>query len=212
MTATPAARCSRVDLILDVDGVLSPILLDPTALDTVDWWPVRALAHPLLMPCWYAPDLIARLNTLTGRPGVRGHWLTSWREDAPTAFAPAVGLRTTDGTGWPVLPEADGPDAWWKANAVAAHLAVTDAHRVLWVDDDITDWINETARPARWLDDPRLTYLSPALDSGLTPAQMTLIEDLCAASTAALCEEQKTVADCDSQTRQCVCGRSRVGS
>jgi hypothetical protein len=124
------------------------------------------------MPLWYAPALIARLHRLLAG-GVRGHWLTSWGRDAADHLAPAVGF--TGAADWPVLAAVDTEtraDAWWKADAVADHLAASDADLVVCVDDDIADWHRHAAPSLAG--DPRLVTLSPAVDRGLLPAHLDL--------------------------------------
>lgn len=173
---------TRFDVVFDVDGVISPLSLDNPAQTYRAWWPDPTFTRAGGLSVWYSPTLVARLNALTALPHVRPYWLTSWRGDAPTFLAPAIGL---DATAWPVL---DAPDTeartrdWWKADALAAHLLISDADTVIWIDDDIREWVEEHPEVPGLVKDPRVKAISPRTHLGLLPRHLDAIESLTGAA------------------------------
>lgn len=170
----------RVDLLLGVEGVLTPVpgAADLTVRDASRESTVEVLAAS--MPCRISPALIEKANFLNRL--THGFWLTSWMQHAPRSFAPASGFH---GRMWPVLvdrPEDDSALAdygWWKAAAVARHLARTPAEMVVWIDDDINTWALGHEASATLLADDRLVNVCPP-PTGLTPDLIDAVIDVVA--------------------------------
>ena len=133
-------------LILDVDGVVSPIH-GPTA------WGDDQIAGYLSEPVLVSPTLTRRLDSLAGRPDVTAAWLTGWPASArrrllgfPGRDWPDIGLtptgRLTNDTG-----------AWWKPAVLRDWLDSSgpQVRRLVWCDDYIV---------------PNLAHLSPLTAGG----------------------------------------------
>jgi hypothetical protein len=135
---TPADP-AHLALILDVDGVVSPVG-GRTA------WGDDAVAGELFGPVLVSPTLCQRLDQLGQRPGVYAAWLTSWSAPMRAAMHPFPG-RT-----WPQIPTppdnlANKPGlAWWKWDALAHWLYDRPIRRLAWCDDHLTD-AHPTGRP-----------------------------------------------------------------
>lgn len=85
-----------VDVYLDVDGVILPVV-DPADRSTLtdggfrEWVPVAG------RPEMAAVDMLERLEALAARPGVHVHWCTAW---GTKALSLAAGLGLPE---WPVI-------------------------------------------------------------------------------------------------------------
>lgn len=123
----PNDTASRA-LILDVDGVVSPVH-GSTA------WGDDVVAGQLFGPVLVSPTLCNRLDRLAQRPEVTVRWLTSWSADMRAALDPFPG-RT-----WPEIRSMpDDPDlGWWKWSTLAHWLEDTAIRRLAWCDDHLSD-------------------------------------------------------------------------
>jgi hypothetical protein len=120
-----AASCA---LILDVDGVVSPVH-GSTA------WGDDVVAGQLFGPVLVSPTLCGKLDRLAQQPKVTVRWLTSWSAEMRAALSPFPG-RT-----WPEITSGpDDPDlGWWKWAALNRWLDDRSIRRLAWCDDHLTD-------------------------------------------------------------------------
>lgn len=153
--------------LLDVDGVLNAVTdsydSETQKRETVDGWPIV-----------YTPALVSRIADLHTSGRVEVRWLTTWRADALSLLAPALGL--------PAFADEGAADfntvhrKWWKA-ITAQRLSDAEPDRALiWTDDDL-DYAEESGDVA-WLHKrtgPSLT-VSPDTDRGLTAEHLDQIE------------------------------------
>jgi hypothetical protein len=122
---------TRAALVLDVDGVLSPLHGHTT-------WGDDQIAGDLFGPVNISPKLVRRLEGIAGQPHVIAAWLTDW---PPRLRAR---MRGFPGPDWTDIGQAHrhslprGPGTWWKPPALRAWLddqpSVT---RLAWCDDDL---------------------------------------------------------------------------
>ncbi len=122
----------NVSVYLDVDGVLCPY----GPVGTTDWgndWQHAGVGGTEVA---YAPELVAELNNLSHRTGVRFVWLTTWEELAPRLLCRAIGL---EGSRWPVLSYGDQGRRhdWWKLEAIRADTLRHGPRRAVWIDDQL---------------------------------------------------------------------------
>lgn len=156
-------------LILDVDGVVSPVG------DSETLWGDEVVGGDVFGPVRISPTLCARLEELSRTPGVSCWWLTSWSVEM------RAGMHTFPGRDWPVVAEpsvATGPEqGWWKLAAVEIWL---ERHPELsafaWCDDHLRG-----GRPAaiRRRLSPRgveTLLLAPRTEVGLTPRHVDALE------------------------------------
>lgn len=160
---------SRVSLYLDVDGVVSPFAVQ----GRTGWGSEWALADAGVLEVAFAPELVAKLNVLSRRPGARFVWLTTWERLAPEFLCPAIKL---DGRDWPVLSSAGrelSPD-WWKLDAIRGDVARHPADRLVWLDDQL----DNEPRALAWADawGGRMLHISPDPRKGLTPDHLDAVE------------------------------------
>jgi hypothetical protein len=128
-------------LVLDVDGVLSP-LHGHTA------WGDDQVAGDLFGPVDISPSLVRRLEAIADQPHVLAAWLTDW---PPRIRAR---MRGFPGQDWPDIGDAHrhqlprGPDrGWWKPQALRAWLDdQPSVIRLAWCDDDLAFPRTDTTR------------------------------------------------------------------
>ncbi|MFC4785226.1 HAD domain-containing protein [Nocardioides sp. MAHUQ-72] len=158
----------RKALIVDVDGVVSPVH-GRTA------WGDDVTAGNVFGPVLVSPRLCARLDDLAQTPGLSCWWLTSWSIKMRTAMHPFPGR------GWPAVADPAqapmGGRTWWKLAALETWL---DQHAEMlalaWCDDDLRGGRPRAVRrrlASRGLE-PLL--LSPRTEVGLTPAHLDQLE------------------------------------
>lgn len=185
MNTTPA----RVAMMLDFDGVVSPVRGRTAWGDDV----AADDGHP---PVLVSPAMCARLDTLAAVPGVGCWWLTSWTP------AMRASLRVCCGRDWPAVADPDDSALavidlapavvtdWWKWVALGPWL---HRHReittLVWCDDDL----HRTHEYGEPLADPGPDYrpsiqralaergivaelIAPTSSVGLTPADVHRIE------------------------------------
>ena len=115
MNTAPSAA-----LVLDVDGVLSPLHGHTT-------WGDDQIAGDLFGPVHLSPALVLRLEAITGQPHVLAAWLTDWPARWRTR------MRGFPGRDWPDIGEAHrkslprSPGTWWKPLALRE-----------WLHDDLS--------------------------------------------------------------------------
>ena len=185
MAQPPAAERSRVygvgdasrAVIVDVDGVVSPVHPQPGSLPWGDEHAVGNVFGPVLA----SSKLRRRLDALDRMPDVSCWWLTSWSAEM------RGGMRGFPGAHWPVIAELDlRPDllatgrrgAWWKLSALEDWLAEHPEIRdVAWCDDHLRGGRPAAVRrrfAARGLNPPLL--VAPVTSVGLAPADLDRLE------------------------------------
>ena len=160
---------ARPLLLLDVDGVLSPLGSDPTTgtgMGTGGWtdWTDPETTG------FFLPMSITMGKALADLPCDRA-WLTTWQDDANTCIGPVLGWSAL-----PVLPRStSGPvrERWWKLDAAVESLT-HDPRPVVWIDDDLRSH-NRAARTALTALGVPFLLVSPRRDVGLTNAQVNRI-------------------------------------
>ena len=160
---------SGVHVYLDVDGVLNAF---PASHDPGWGWGQSEVVNVNRFPICYSPAMVDALNALS--EVARFHWLTTWREDAPSLLAPTIGLIGTD---WPVLDAPEffgGKHGWWKLRAIREHVEATRPDRAFWIDDDIA--FDRDAQA--WLETvPHVIPICPKTSVGLTRAALALMSE-----------------------------------
>ena len=115
-------------IALDVDGVLVPF--DPRTVGSdVTWITCQDYDHAT------RPEVISELARMTSQADVIGVWLSPWGSEAAAAFGDHFG------SDWPALTrEPDqmvSPRYWWRADALADHLASSEGiTKAIWCEDD----------------------------------------------------------------------------
>lgn len=191
-------------LVLDVDGVVSPVHPVPGRLP----WGDEIEAGHVFGPVLVSPTMCARLDRLAQRPDLTCVWLTSWTPDMRAQMAPFPG-RTWLDIGELHRDSAGGSgrteDAeWWKWQALRSWLDnKTTISTLVWCDDDISTTGQrrphqpDLGRASRataanqplesrlqridvwgYLDNRRISswLIAPKLDIGLTPRHLDRIE------------------------------------
>lgn len=128
-------------LVLDVDGVVSPVH-GTTA------WGDEVVAGWLFGPVAVSPEMCSRLDALTGLPGVVGLWLTDWDAEMRAAMAPFPGVNwaavADPNAGRVLARERAAADwdrmPWWKwwmlDDWLDRHLDL-NISTLVWCDDDL---------------------------------------------------------------------------
>lgn len=185
-------------LALDLDGVVSPVKGWTAWGDDVSGYPHGEMIHVVAV----SPLLNAALEGIAARPEVTAGWLTSWSSrmragmNFPGAdWPPVAELGTPSGPGFfdedaarRRAGEQWSDHRWWKWWGLRAWLAEhPEVTSVVWCDDDFdrpvwSDDEGETPLTFGQLDGrelDRLGYrrllISPATDTGLTPANLASI-------------------------------------
>jgi hypothetical protein len=157
-------------LFLDIDGVINvipPSKGDPNRHPHLRVWKEWKKVDILGFPITYSPNLIAHLNRLSKK--VEIVWLTTWRDQAVSDFAPVVGLdsfRYIDPKGseypWGTKDTlAAGPEMrWWKLNGVLEALHA-ESRPFIWIDDDLRSNTKKYVRSlAKDMDVPNLMFIT----------------------------------------------------
>ncbi len=181
----------RMALVMDVDGVVSPVKGHTP-------WGDDVVAGQVFGPVIVSPALCARLDALAQLPGVQPVWLTDWSADMRSLMAPFPGA------GWPAVADPEegrvlaeeraGAEwelmPWWKWWALGDWLdnnpGITS---VVWCDDDLRP-VSDHDDPDGWSDPTRADFcearlrkrgvnallISPRTDQGLSPQDLLQIE------------------------------------
>lgn len=167
-------------LILDLDGVVSPIKGDTA-------WGDDVIAGWAFGPVPVSPTLCARLDHLAQQPDLTCLWLTSW---TPKMRA---NTRPLPGRDWPHVPTATHDHDWWKWSDLETWLSQhPEITRLVWCDDDLAYSLldddeepksDEDLAPRKTVYERRLAekgiealLIAPDANTGLTPEHMQLIE------------------------------------
>lgn len=165
-TSTP--RSGRVALVVDVDGVVSPV--HPAGAV----WGDEVTAGHLFGPVRVSPALCERLDALAALPGVVPLWLTSWPAESRARMDPFPGRDWAA-----VIEQEDFRDrvldedrlGWWKWDALREWLHQRrDVTSLVWCDDHLglpvwrADVELDDARPDVGVDEPRPRPLVSALE------------------------------------------------
>ena len=185
-------------LLLDVDGVLNA-LGGWEAYPQVwpHWTSGHARAEGRAYRIVFSPDVVDRLRGWHDAGQVELQWLTTWGHDANASLRGLLDLpelvvagtyqdedaaadRQIDGAAShaAVAPAAPDPltGRWWKYEVVRRVLADQPDRTVLWVDDELHDHAGPFRR---WAQDQRRVHaIGPAPHTGLTPADLDLIDSL----------------------------------
>ncbi|MFC4787373.1 HAD domain-containing protein [Nocardioides sp. MAHUQ-72] len=158
----------RKALILDVDGVVSPVHGNTA-------WGDEVIAGHVFGPVAVSPAMCERLDLLGHAADLGCWWLPSWSAEMRARMDPFPGR------GWPAIAEEPNASTigrtWWKVTAVEAWLDRHPATRALaWCDDQLRGGRPSAVR--RRLGDRGLEplLLSPRTSLGLTPAHLDLLE------------------------------------
>ena len=167
MTKTPVI--TRV-VILDVDGVVSPIG------GTHSPWGDEVVAGDVSGPVLVSPTLCARLDALSQMVGVSCVWLTSWSAEMRARVHPFPGRN------WPVVPDPVDPllreDEWWKLAALEAWLdGRPEVRDLAWCDDHLLGDRPSAARRNLGSRGLRPVLLAPRTEVGLTPEHMDQLDE-----------------------------------
>lgn len=161
----------EVDVYLDVDGVVLPVVLPEDETRNRGGWNHWA---PLPdRPERYAPAMIEGLRELADMPGVTLRWLTAWGTDA-IALGETIGLpglEVVDADNAFRRAEGTNYSAWWKRDAIQAEHAKRPHNAIAWVDDDLA--FDATAR--RWVGDLRRVGLPVIAQSPDTTRGLTIV-------------------------------------
>jgi hypothetical protein len=157
-----------IALIVDVDGVVSPV--HPTG----PTWGDEVTAGVAMGPVRVSPMLCQRLDALASSPGVTPRWLTSWDAEM------REGLDPWPGRDWPSVPVvAPAPRrVWWKQAALEAWLdARPEMTALVWCDDDLSA-PSRRAGLARRFERRNIEslFVAPQTAVGLTGADLSRIE------------------------------------
>ncbi|HUY23726.1 MAG TPA: HAD domain-containing protein [Candidatus Saccharimonadales bacterium] len=152
-------------LILDVDGVISPIAgahMGPLP----DTWSEWRRAPSIRMPVYFAPHMVLHLTSLP----VERIWCSTWEKEVDE-----FGLSNDLGwAGQPFLRLPAPSRPWNKLVAVREHLSSQPDRPFVWVDDD-PRMVSSGMRWARTIQTPHL-LVHPEKKVGLTPHHVGRIE------------------------------------
>lgn len=126
MNSTP-----RIALVVDVDGVVSPID-GPTSFGD------DQIAGHMLGPVPISPTLTSRLDAIADLPHVTAVWLTSWPASNRLTMTGFPGRDWPDLKPPPPPAEPLDPNHWWKPALLRRWLdAQPHLRRLIWCDDGI---------------------------------------------------------------------------
>lgn len=153
------------NVYVDVDGVLNALHARP---GTGGWDPSghrTFKANGFTMT--FHTGLIDKMRELEAMPGVAMYWLTSWGVEAPSLLSAHFGI----GADWEVVPNTEFAfSRWWKYDDIRDHIANTEPHAVVWIDDDHRHY---RINPVQVLETSEAVMIvSPKLQVGLTVQDM----------------------------------------
>lgn len=130
------SKSSMPVVFLDIDGVLNscPKPKSHMLKKYGEYKNETILGYPI----WYSPEVIDFINAIHASAVAEVVWLTTWRAEARTEFAPRVGLDD-----FPAITQSYGSDHnwhsdWWKWRGVRDFLQDNEENRpVVWIDDDL---------------------------------------------------------------------------
>lgn len=168
----------RIHLYLDIDGVLNAY--ERRALPGYhSQWLGGYTAN--IDYTHTAPAMVERINGLVAKYGIRGHWLTTWMDEAP-AFGEHIGLEGCKA--WPVLNAVHWPDPkvrWEKFASIKAHVEATKPDMAFWFDDDLAT----EPDAMRWAYSiPGMAAFAPEGVHGITPGMLNAMERTIVAGTS----------------------------
>lgn len=171
--------------LLDVDGVINAIALQPEA----DSWPAPAWTHRLVTaldgrtwPILSAQPVLDFLIAVDRADRAEIRWHTTWQQSAVERLGPALGLPS-----WPIATAPEFTDfddsgyagrmagpRWWKAGA-AQRVRTEEQRRLIWTDDDL--WAGRALPVVKHLmSDVLVCTVSPLPATGLTAADLAHID------------------------------------
>lgn len=125
---------------------------------------------------WHSPKVVDFINAVNASGLVEVVWLTTWRAEARTEFAPAVGLDD-----FPTITKSLGSDHcwspdWWKFQGVRDFLQDNGEGRpVVWTDDDLSKPLKRAFREEYPPATTPSLLLTPMTCPGLTPEHLASI-------------------------------------
>lgn len=158
---TTISETKKALVLLDFDGVISPIDRTPGALSKENGYQSYRLGG---FTCWIHENVIVFLNALNTAENVEVKWCSSWVDITENFHDKSNGAIPH----FPYLPIAPS-----KPAALKAELKATNAEVVVAVDD----YTSITSK-YRKIQDDRLTVIKPKTEIGLTRTQMNKILSL----------------------------------
>lgn len=158
---------------LDIDGVINsfPAPRRKVRDERGDFVKTDIIGFPI----WYSRQVVDFINRMN-KDFCDVVWLTTWRDRAPTHFAPAVGLddfpAITDRTGSSGF--GTNPTRWWKYQRVLDWIG-SSGTRFVWTDDDIGSAIKDVHVPENF-EENQFLVIKPWSCPGLTPEDLLEIE------------------------------------
>lgn len=173
VNALPTPARAGVDWFIDIDGVLNVIGRHSPQGGWGHYERTTATNEfsTQAWPICYSPTLMRLLSLLHHKGVVTFRWLTTWEHEAPTQFAPAVGL---DLGCWIAGEDLGTSITWWKLDVIVDHLAEGGGGLTIWTDDDIKH-SHHALRVVDFLHPEQALVVCPDQAKGLTPENFDLI-------------------------------------
>jgi len=154
---------SKIVWFLDIDGVINSF---PTPPQVTQWnfQNKTILGYSI----WYAPELIAFIDSVHESGQVEVRWLTTWEHRANDDFAPSVGFRNRFEV--EERQHAYGDYSWWKADQVAKFRQANPDTAIIWSDDDILFYPEAVNRALSGAEE--VLALCPATNEGLNQVSL----------------------------------------
>ncbi len=133
--------------LLDVDGVLNAVTLEPDRTAWPEWRTGTAQADGRTYPITFSPDVMAGIRAVHRRGLAEIRWLTTWSGDANRGLR-----RLLDLPEFPVVGRPGGSAVWWKLPF--AQEVGREGRPLVWTDDELgysaeaMDWLNGLEQPA----------------------------------------------------------------
>ncbi len=133
--------------LLDVDGVLNAVTLEPDRSVWPRWTTGTAQTNGRSYPITFSPDVMAGIRDLHRRGLVEIRWLTTWSRDANRDLRRLLELPE-----FPVVGRPGGSAVWWKLPL--AQEVGREGRPLIWTDDELgysaeaMDWLNGLEQPA----------------------------------------------------------------
>jgi hypothetical protein len=133
--------------LLDVDGVLNAVTVEPDRTAWPQWTTGTAYTSGRGYPITFSPAVTGVIRDLHDRGLVEVRWLTTWAQDANRDLR-----RLLDLPEFPVVGRPGGSAVWWKLPY--AQEVGREGRPLIWTDDELgysaeaMDWLNGLEQPA----------------------------------------------------------------